>query len=429
MSPVARWSARTEGDEFRVELGPPGFVGFYRLALATALVGGALVLPLGLLGLFGALFWRDIGVAPRLLMGAVGACAALGTIWLPLRLVTRATSWRARIRVRPGGVFVEAGFSAPRATWWFTPRADVKMERPPTDELGRGGFVLSRGDQQVRLAVGHTPKDSLRLLELTQRALTELPVDPDDTLAPSTEPLGPGPREHLRMLGRDLLRPLRRPTPFLLVDLGAMLLTPLVIWLVTDTLDWRDAYPIAFALFILGLAARRLDGSYMAGLRHHLADDSFTGGWGFKYMLAGIAVAIAGWGAMTPRLGVWPAFMVSTFSAIGLHWALLRRARGDSPAPKPSRALDLALGLTLIPICVLHEAGLFAFIVDSSRVRGPMTLSLIPVLALFGYLPVRMHAFIDDPGDRSNVAWFWLTIAWLAMQPLLALVPAALRAM
>lgn len=426
----APWRAADgEPNELRFELGPPGFVGFYRVGLAAALVVGALVLPLGLLGLFGAVHWHDFGALLRLLMGLVGAGATLGSIGLPIRLVSRATSWHARVRVRPGGVFVEAGFSAPRATWWLTPRADVKIGRPPTDELGRGGFVLSRGEQQLRLAVGYRPGDSHRLQETIQRALTEIPADPDDTRAPASERLGTDPRERLRALGRDLLRPLLRPTPFLLVDLGAMLLTPLASWLATETLDWRDAYPIAFALFILGLAARRLDGSYMAGLRHHLTEDPLTGGWGFKYMLAGIAVALAGWGAMSPRLGLGLAFLVSTCTAIGLHWALLRRARGDAPTPTPNRALDLALGLTLIPICVLHEAGLFAFIVDSTRIRGPMTLSLVPVLVLLGYLPVRMHAFIDDPGDRSNVAWFWLTVAGLAMQPLLSLMPAALRGM
>jgi hypothetical protein len=426
MSPVSRWSARTDADEFRVELGPPGFVGFYRIGLAAALVGGTMVLPLGLLGVFGAVFWGDFGVALRLLMGVVGAGATLVTVWLPIRLVTRATSWRARIRVRPGGVFVEAGFSAPRATWWLTPRSDVTIGKPQTDELGRGGFVLSRGDQRVRLAIGHTPNDSHRLIEAIQRALAKFSTDPTDTHPPPSERLGPGLSARLRALGGDLLRPLRRPTPFLIVDLGAMILTPLTAWLVTGMLDWRDAYPIAFGLFLLGLAARRLDGSYMAGLRHYLDDDSFTGGWGFKYTLAGIAVAIAGWGAMTPRLGVWPAFSLGMVATIGLHRALLRRARDNAPTPKPSRALDLALSLTLVPICVLHEAGLLAFLLDSSRL-GPLALAFIPPLVLFGYLPVRMHVFIDDPGDRSNVAWFWLTVAWLAMQPLFTLVPAALR--
>lgn len=424
MSGSAWRRASTDAAELRIELEPPGFVGFYGIALGTALLAITMLLPLALIGLFGAVFWRDFPGGLRLVMGLLGGSVTLLSLWLPVHLVTRATLWRARIRMRPGGVFVEVGISTPRTGWWLTPRGEVMVAGPRSDGLGRGGLVLRRGAQEIRLAVGQTAKDTLQLSTTLERALAELPVDPGDSLAPASEPLGPNLRERLRILGRDLLRPLRRPTPYLLVDLGAVALTPLVSWLLVDTLDWRDAYPIAFGLFIVGLAARRLDGSYIAGLRHYLADDR---GWGFKYMLAAIAIAIAGWVAMAPRLGGMLGFLVATFTAIGLHWALLRRARGAAPNPTPSRALDLALGLTLLPLCLLHEAGLFSFLIKSSRGLGPLALAFVPPLTLLGYLPIRLHAFIDHPDDRSNVRWFWLTVAALAMQPLLALGPAIAR--
>ncbi|MBA3549081.1 MAG: hypothetical protein H0T76_21565 [Nannocystis sp.] len=428
MAPDERRSPSARVDERRVEIGPPGFVGFYRIGLVGALVGASMALPMGLTGMFAAGFWSDFGVALRMLMGIAGAAATYVSIWLPIHVVTRATSWRTRIRVRPGGVFIESGSSTPRVTRWLTPRSGVTAGFR-TDEAGLGGFVLSCGVRYIRVGIGHLPIDSQQALATLQLALAEVPEDASDTLAPAPEALGPGLGARLRALGHDLLRPLLRPTPYLLVDLGTMALTPLVSWLVTGMLDWRDAYPIAFGLFIAGLAARRLDGSYMAGMRHYLADDPFTGGWGFKYMLAGIAVAIAGWGAMAPRLGFGLAFGLAMVATIGLHRSLLRRALGDSPAPKPNRALDLALALTLVPICVLHEVGLLTFLVDSSRGLGPLTLCFVPPLVLVGYLPVRLHAFIDAPGDRSNIAWFWLTFAWLAMQPLLSIGPAITRAL
>jgi hypothetical protein len=417
-------SASAYPEERWVELGPPGFVGFYRLGLVAALTGATLVLPLGLLGMFGAAFWDDFPLALRIVMGVAGAAATYVSFWLPVHVVTRATIWRTRIRVRPGGVLVESGSSRPRSTDWLTPRADVTaaIDRNNTEF---GGFMLSCGARHIRLGIGQRPIENQRFLAAIHLALAEVPPDPTDPRPPPSERLGPGPSARLRAISRDLLRPLRRPTPFLIVDLGAMILTPLTAWLVTGMLDWRDAYPIAFGLFLLGLAARRLDGSYMAGLRHYHANDPFTAGWGFKYTLAGIAVAIAGWGAMTPRLGVWPAFALGMVATIGLHRALLRRARADTPLPQPSRALDLALSLTLVPICVLHEAGLLGFLMDSSDL-GPLALAFVPPLVLFGYLPIRMHVFIDDPGDRSNVAWFWLTVAWLAMHPLFTIIPAAL---
>ena len=413
-----------EAEEVRIVVEPPGFAGFYRIGLVGSLVGAAMVLPMGLTGMFAGVFWFDFGLPLRLLMGIGGAAATYVSLWLPIHVVGRATSWHSRIRVRAGGVFIESGFSTPRATWWLTPRTGVHVAMRVSEE-GLGGVVLTCGEKVVRVGVGQLANDSHQLRLTVERALATFSADPAGAVAPPTEPLGPGPRERLRALGRDLLRPLLRPTPFLLVDLGAMTLTPLVAWLVTGTLDWQSAYPIAFGLFIVGLAARRLDGSYMAGLRHYLADEP---GWDFKYMLAGIAIAIAGAGAMTPRLGFWFAFALSMVTTIGLHRALLRRARGDAPLPPPNRTLDLTLALTLVPLCVLHEAGLMAFLLDSSDL-GPLALSFLPPLVLLGYWPIRLHAFVDDPGDRSNVAWFWLTVCWLALQPLLTLGPAIVGAL
>lgn len=409
-------------DERRIDVEPSGFGGFYGIGLATALISAAMVLPMALIGVFGAVFWHDFHPALRLLMGVAGTGASLALVWLPIHFVTRATIWRTRIRVRPGGVFVEAGISTPRRTWWLTPRADVQAA---VSERGLGGIALSCGRRHIRMAAGHTPPAREQLLRAIQRALAEVPNDPNDTHPPASERLGPTLRarlrERLRILGRDLLRPLQHPTPYLLVDLGVMALTPLMSWLTTGLLDWRDAYPIAFMVFLAGLAARHRDGSYITGLRHYRAGDML---WGFKYMLAGVVTALAGWGAMTPRLGAGLAFVLSTFTAIGLHWSLLRWAETAAPAPTPNRTLDLARSLTLVPLCVLHEAGLFTFLVDSSRNLGPLGLAFVPVLVLFGYLPLRLHAFVDDPGDRSNLAWFWVTVAALALQPLLSLGPA-----
>lgn len=407
-------------EELRLEMAPPGFGGGYGGFLIGMLLGIATVGPLALIGVFGALFWDDFPVALRLLMGIAGGAAGLVLLWLPVRIVVRATIWQTRIRVRPGGVFVEVGWSTPRRTWWLTPRADVQAAIGPEEAAG-GGIALSCGARKLRIGSGQRPFDSQKLLLGVQRALEQLRVDPNDTRAPEPEPLGPDLyarlRGRLRLLGRDLLRPLLRPTPYLLVDLGVMALTPLTSWLMVDTLDWRDAYPIAFGVFIAGLAARRRDGSYIAGLRHYLADDPF---WDVKYMLAGVVTGLIAWAAMGPRLGPALAFLVAA-AAVVLYRALLRQATANKPAPPPNRALDLVLSLTLVPICVIHEAGVFGFLAESSRDLGPLALAFVPPVVLFVYLPLRLHAFIDDPGDRSNVTWFWLTVATLAMQPLIGM--------
>lgn len=399
----------------RLEVEPPGFGAVYGATLVAVLLGFAMVVPLAFIGVFGALFWHDFGVPLRLLMGIVGAAAGLAMLWLPLHIVVRATIWRTCIRVRPGGVFVAAGWSMPRKTWWLTPRSAVKATHDP----GIPGVLLSCGERQLRIGAGHRPIGSQQLCLGIQQALARVRVDPDETHPPAPERLGPDLVDRLRgrlhRLGRDLLHPLRHPTPYLLVDLGAMALTPLMSWLMVDTLDWRDAYPIAFVVFLAGLAARRRDGTYIAGLRHYIADDTF---WDVKYMGTGVVTALIAWAAMGPRLGPALALLVAA-AAVVLYRQLLRQAAAVKPAPPPNRALDLALSLTLVPICVIHEAAVFWFLADSSRGLGPLALAFVPPFVFFGYLPLRLHAFIDAPGDRSNVAWFWLTVAALAMQPLL----------
>ncbi len=402
-------------EELRLEMAPPGFGGGYGGFLIGMLLAIAVAGPLALLGVFGALFWDDFPVALRLLMGIVGGATGLVLLWLPIRIVVRATIWQTRIRVRPGGVFVEVGWSMPRKTWWLTPRADVQAA------IGDGGIVLSCGARRLRIGFGQRALDSQKLLLGVQRALEQFRVDLNDTRAPEPERLGPDLyarlRGRLRQLGSDLLRPLLRPTPYLLLDLGVMALTPLTSWLMVDTLDWRDAYPIAFVVFIAGLAARRRDGSYIAGLRHYLADDMF---WGMKYTLMGVFTGLIAWAAMGPRLGPALALLVAA-AAVVLYRELLRQATANKPAPPRNRALDLVLSLTLVPICVIHEAWVFGFIIESSRDLGPLALAFVPPFVLFGYLPLRLHAFIDEPGDRSNVTWFWLTVAALATLPLIGM--------
>lgn len=48
-----------------------------------------------------------------------------------------------------------------------------------------------------------------------------------------------------------------------------------------------------------------------------------------------------------------------------------------------------------------------------------MALALVPTSILAAYLPVRIHAFAGDPGDRANRLWFWITVIWLVLLALL----------
>lgn len=417
------WTSSPTGDGQRFELEPAGFVASYRLALAAFIVCGGLVLPLSLTAIFAALVFDDFGVALRIGFGGVGVGSTAAVIWLGVRILVDALALRSRVRVTSGGVLVETGVTSARKHVWLTPLDAVLVEQPKVDSLERGGIELVAGDTSIRIAMGYRERDTTRLLKAVRAALKNTVGDAGKPH--SGEPLGPPWADRVRRLGRDIVAPLRHPTPYLLVDLGAIFGTSVLTWVLSEVIDWRDAYPIAFALFLAGLAARRYDGTYVAGLREHLHDD---GNWGLWYMLAGIAIALAGAGGMTPRLSFGPAVGVAALSSIGLHWAMLRRARSDA-TPKPNRKLDLVLALSLVPISILHEAAMFEFIVGSTKDLAVMSLGMVPVTVLLAYAPVRLHAFVDNPGDRSNVAWFWLTAIWLGLGPILAVSVAAAREM
>lgn len=414
MSAPPAWSIDDEGR--RLDLHPPGFVGFYRVAMAAAVMAGAMVLPLGLVGLFGAVAWADFGVPLRLVMGVAGSAAIGVTVWLPSRLLVRAWASRSRVRASTDGVLIEQGTVRPRISIWLSPREAVSVTRPKADELGRGGLVLSAGSDSVRVGVGLRARDIGALKAAIEQVIAA------GTGAPRPAPsdaLGPSWRESLRDLGRAILFPLRHPTPYLMVDLLAIVAAPLLAT-VLEALDWRDVYPVAFVVFCLGLALRRFDGSYVDGLRHYAAAEPT---WGVRYVGAGVAVALFATFGLAPRLGLGLGSAVALVLTIGLHALALRRAKSPPP-PRLPRALDFALGASLVPISILHESAMFTFIGDASGNLGPLALAIVPVTALFAYVPVRLHAFVDDPDDRGNRAWFWITVGWLTLQPLLSLGPA-----
>lgn len=416
------WTSNPDSNGPRFELEPPGFAAFYKVALYTLVVGSGVVLPLGLTGIFGAFLFDDFGVALRIAMGVAGIGISAVLLWLAVRILVGATSLRSRVTVTPAGVLVETGVSSARTRLWLAPVDAVYVDKPKVDSLERRGVVLTGPGGSSHIAIGYRERDADALLKALRDALEETTED-SECARPAGKPLGPSWPARMRRLAVDIVTPLRHPTPYLLVDLGAIVGTSALTWILGEVVDWRDAYPIAFGLFIVGLAARWYDGTYIAGLREYL---QYRDGWSVRYMLAAIAIAIVGAGGMTSRLTLGPALGIAMLSSIGLHWAMLRRARSDATI-KPNRKLDLALALSLVPLSILHEVAMFDFVVGSTKNLAVMSLALVPVTVLFMYAPIRMHAFVDDPGDRSNVAWFWLTAIWLGLGPVITVTAAVVR--
>jgi hypothetical protein len=179
-------------------------------------------------------------------------------------------------------------------------------------------------------------------------------------------------------------------------------------------------YPAELAAYAVALALRAGDGRYLAGLRAQCA------AW-FSYpvffVLAGVLMGLAaGFGlvmaGVPPLLGLPLGFG----PILGLHLVLLRR-RGTASPPEAGpgrRRLQTAL---LVPLAVHHEHLAFLFFEDSARRFFVLALVMVPPVIGLLYLPVRMHAFIETPGDPGNRAWLALTIALVTVQAVLGVAP------
>jgi hypothetical protein len=411
VSALPAWTT-SDGDR-QLDLRPPGFGGFYRTLIVMVCMGLAMLLPLGILGFFGAAFFDDFPLALRVGMGLAGLSTIAACIWASTRVLVLAWATRTRMRASGEGVLVERGAVRPQQSTWLAPRSAVEVTRPGPDSWGRRAVVLTAGESSVRVGVGLRDRE---LGALEKAVKTMLAVEGDAASRPEpSEALGPTWKQGLRTLTKDVVHPLLHPTPYLLVDAVAIVLAPLFAHALL-AFDWRDVYPFAFAAFFVGLVLRRFDGSYVEGLQHYDRTEFF---WGLIYgSLALVVGGIAMFG-LTPRLGLIPAAVLGV-GVLVLHILMLRRAKSAAPASLP-RWADYALAASLVPLSILHESAAFSAILDASGGLGPLALPMVPVAVLLGYLPVRLHAFVDNPGDRGNLAWFWITTAWLTVQPLFAL--------
>lgn len=400
------WSVADDGR--RVELRPPGFAGAYRGQMLIMVMFISMLLPLALLGVVGAIKFWDFPVALRVVMGVAGSAVTAASVWFPARLLVRAWAARARIRSTRDGVLVELGTSRPRQTLWLTPRSEVRISHV----AGDGGLLVRCGQICVPVATGHRP-DELRSISEALRALVTAGTHAPGPLAPSSA-LGPTIGQSLRTAGLELVRVLRHPTPYLLVDLTSIVAAPLVASAVL-AFDWQTTYPIAFAVFCVGLVLRRFDGTYVEGMRHYATEPT----WPWRYLGASVAIGLSATFGLAGSLGLGKSFLLSMAVSVALHQAMLQRARSPAPVYLP-RVVDFGLAATLVPLSILHEAAMFSYITDASRNLGPLALAFTPLTAVFLYAPVRLHAFVDDPEDRGNRLWFWVTVGWLTLQPILA---------
>lgn len=422
------------GDVTSFDLGPSGLHVDHGLLLLGVGTSAFTFLPLGLLAIVAALTARarDSPLGLRILLGVIGALGSLGSLAPAAWLFGSAWFGRTRIQVSPAGVIVRCRVgpwrrvrtvigldtltTAPTVCNWASP---LREPRPYGPRL-----LLASPTWRIPLGAGLAPDEVTALGAALAAALRDARALSVTGAGPPVEwayPMVPGARSTLASAVGVVLAPLRQPLPFLFLDLavlaGSLALAPVI-----DELDIGLALTVAFAFYLGGLLLRLHDPSYLAGLRWHAQRS-----WSFPIwfvtagLLCGLGPGFAATGPFREALGVdYPLLFIVPIAhlalAATLHVTLLRRSRERAATPPRRRVgLELVAMLLLGPLALLAEELAFGFFDGMATRLGPLALSMVPPVIALLYWPVRMHAFIDDPGDRSNVVWFWLTVGALTL--------------
>ncbi|MGB1015608.1 MAG: hypothetical protein ACPG4T_15840 [Nannocystaceae bacterium] len=371
-------------------------------------MSSSLLIGLGGVGVSLAITEPNFG-AVGLLIGSLGSVAILLALGSLVWVLWHPNNYRERIQSGPGWLVLRR---TPRTHKIIALACPVKVDDSTYNDLSMflhfevtTSLVLEGSDgRRVPIGVNQPAEERARLRAELERVValanSSTTCPPAEWSYPMSLPLG----RRLSDYGKLFYASLRKPRPFLLTDLvciaGIFGLSRLI--LLPGLLT---SYVIAITLFTIGLFLRRWDTSYMGTLA------------GFHYINLGLGYDSAGLiMGLTASLTFWVYFdtylaLAAGFVVLGVHVHLLRYARRTQPKQNPrSRRVELLSTILMLPLALVHEHLAFIYCADLAKEFFVLALPmLVPMIGLF-YLPVRMHAFIDDPDNRSNYAWFWLTV-------------------
>lgn len=432
-APLALTEHRSEG-AIHLELGPTGITRTHAVFALQLAFLGTFGLALGGAGLTLALTARDFGAPLRLGLGLASIFGILAGLLPALTVLADGLLRRERVVVGRDGVRVLEGSPLHARVHRLDRSASRSLARRPIPGLRRLWLSAAPADRQaalwleapeggpaVPLGIGHGPairKALARRLEDALAATAEAPpVDLDPLAARFDWPLG----DALRGLRALALEPLRARRGYVIFDLLVLAGAVAVAELYVLELPLARLYPLELLAYAVALALRAGDGRYLAGLRTQcaawLSYPVFFGLAGLMMGLsAGFGLVMAG---VPPLLGL-PLGFGPVF---GVHLLLLRRRRAEPPPPEAGpgrRRLQTAL---LVPLAVHHEHLAFLFFEDSARRFFVLALVMVPPVIGLLYLPVRMHSFVESPGDPGNRAWLALTVALVTLYAVLGVSP------
>lgn len=411
---------------WRFDIGPSGFARPHGIFIACWWVCASLLFALGGSGVAMAIMAQDFGVPLRIFLGLVGAVGVIASLAPFGWALAHAWFLRASVVVVDSGISVRYGF--PWRSRVSTAAADSGERIVDSQERlaglrqflhGKGVLWLHAGSWAVPLAALFPDGARLRLRETIASHLDRAPGTPPaphDAVA-LPPPLPWGLRDYLREIGASLAAPFRRPVGFLLFDaltLGAA-------WLVSalvEAVPLPQVYPVAFVAYLVGLALRLGDRTYLTGLARCVS------AW-FQlpvlFVFAGVLLGLSGGFSLRVVGPVAVTLVVGVAASVALHVLLVRRRTSTPRAAAPSTARRIAQLACVWPLASLHEHLMFGFF-DHTSDLFVLALPMVFPVVMFLYLPVRMHYFIEAPDDRSNWLWFGITVMSLSLYGVLGVV-------
>ncbi len=429
------------GGEMCWDFGTPGLDGVTTTASAQGLFA-ALVLPLSVIGVV-TLTWDDWPRALTVFLGLVGVAGCLFSALLVVWPFFFAASWRERIHLTQGRIAVTRGVWPFRRVRDLGPAAGVTVRDVPRDPSIRAALLAPNrlggpGEAQLELvaadgvpvrvgtwldhATARRLRDRLRVVIAAERM-----VRPE--LASPPPPLG----WTLVRLGHAASRALRRfrqdPAPTLF-DVSVFLGMGLAASLPETQQILKTVYG---PLVVLGLLAFWVLAGVPARVAGLTPEARGVMRVGFVIALGTLALVagVAG-GALTeaalvgspPRLDLLSAGLGLAI-ATALAVLVGRRAFGTATgAPRrilphwQRRVAGIVFVVALVGVTWVHEGWAWAFVTDSRRGLGPLSIAMLPTVAALLVWPTRSlftlaHPFEDGP--RWVFVWILLSFAVFAL--------------
>ena len=409
------------------DIGPPGFSRDHARVIAMWGMMAILIFPLGVTGLFVAAQSDDweVGIrAATVIFGAIGVIAAVGPIFW---VFSHAWLRRERVQISPSGLLIRVGHPflsrAHRATDLGTVSFDGNTHPPKKRLLAVGPFIrVTWGDRRILVATGLAGEDHTRLvIEMKQALVTAKNATASGPVVEWRFSLKTTVLAVLGGLSALVLGPIRHPSPYVVCDLltiGALFTLPAV----ASDLDLFSYYPFLFGAFLVGVWIRRFDGQYLRGLSQYCNRHSWFPG---LFLCSGFFVGLAGGVSLLPRLHWIAALSIPVVLSVWVHAHVLGRGPKAREGDDSSQhfPIEVLSSMTLIPMAIVHEHASFLFFEDTSRRLFILALPMVLPVVVFVYLPIRLHYFIDNPGDRSNAVWFGLTVTAISIYAVFGVSP------